>query len=132
MDREREGKSTVDRTADRQVSTADEAPGSGEDREPTPGDALRSLPTEAQQRGTRFVSAHAMQAKLFSVYDAAAAAEDALALVQQQLTLTLDRSYYDADEIESMADQLDYLLALDTMDLPDNELASDNELVSEE
>ena len=44
----------------------------------------------------------------------------------------MDRSYYDADEIESMADQLDYLLALDTMDLPDNELASDNELVSEE
>ena len=132
MDREREGKSTVDRTADRQMSTGDGAPGSGEDREPTPGDALRSLPTEAQQRGTRFVSAHAMQARLFSVYDAAAAAEDALALVQQQLTLTLDRSYYDADEIESMADQLDYLLALDTMDLPDDEPASDNELVSEE
>jgi hypothetical protein len=75
-----------------------------------------------------------MQAKLFSVYDAAAAAEDALALVQQQLTLTLDRSYYEADEIESMAAQLDYLLALDTLDLSDEGLdpQQDEELVSEE
>ncbi|MBF6556774.1 MAG: hypothetical protein IVW52_11490 [Acidimicrobiales bacterium] len=101
---------------------------------PTPGDVLRSLPSEAQQRGTRFVSAQAMQAKLFSVYDAATAAEDALALVQQQLTLTLDRSYYEADEIESMAAQLDYLLALDTLDLSDEDLVSgqDEDLVSEE
>ena len=101
---------------------------------PTPGDVLRSLPSEAQQRGTRFVSAQAMQAKLFSVYDAAAAAEDALALVQQQLTLTLDRSYYEADEIESMAAQLDYLLALDTLDLSDEDLVSgqDEDLVLEE
>jgi hypothetical protein len=82
----------------------------------TPGDALRSLPEEAQQRGSRFVSAQAMQARLFSVYDAAAAAEDALRLVQDQLTLTLDRRYYEADEIEAMADQLDLLLALDTVD----------------
>jgi hypothetical protein len=88
-----------------------------EDPGPTPGDVLRTLPTEAEQRGTRFISAQAMQAKLFSVYDAAAAAEDALALVQQQLTLTLNRSYYDADEIESMATQLDSLLALETIDL---------------
>jgi hypothetical protein len=95
-------------------------------QEPTPGDVLRALPGEAQQRGTRFVSAQAMQAKLFSVYDAAAAAEEALALVQQQLTLTLDRSYYEADEIESMAAQLDYLLALDTLD------PSEEDLVSEE
>jgi len=137
MDREREGKRTVDSTGDRQGTAdpqgaTDPRGSTGEDREPTPGDALRSLPTEAQQRGTRFVSAHAMQAKLFSVYDAAAAAEDALALVQEQLTLTLDRRYYDADEIESMADQLDYLLALDTMDLPDDGLVSDGELVSGE
>jgi hypothetical protein len=105
-----------------------------EPHEPTPGDALRSLPTEAQRRGTRFVSAQAMQAKLFSVYDAAAAAEDALALVQEQLTLTLDRSYYEADEIESMASQLDYLLTLDTLDLSDADLVSDlsdEDLVSE-
>ena len=88
-----------------------------QDRQVTPGDMLRALPTEAQKRGTRFVSAQAMQARLFSVYDAAAAAEDALALVQEQLTLTLNRGYYDADEIESMADQLDSLLALESLDL---------------
>jgi hypothetical protein len=99
-------------------------------REPTPGDVLRTLPTEAQQRGTRFISAQAMQAKLFSVYDAAAAAEDALALVQQQLTLTLNRSYYDADEIEKMASQLDSLLALESMDLELEQLDHDD-LVSE-
>jgi hypothetical protein len=105
-------------------------------RTQTPGDLLRTLPTEAQQRGTRFVSAQAMQAKLFSVYDAAAAAEDALALVQQQLTLTLNRSYYEADEIESMAAQLDSLLALDSLELGGDELVADErvgeELVSEE
>jgi hypothetical protein len=71
-----------------------------------------------------------MQAKLFSVYDAAAAAEDALALVQQQLTLTLNRSYYDADEIEKMASQLDSLLALESMDLELEQLDHDD-LVSE-
>jgi len=134
VERREEAKRTVE--GGEQLSTggaaAEDGGATAEDRGPTPGDALRSLPTEAQQRGARFVSAHAMQAKLFSVYDAAAAAEDALALVQQQLTLTLDRSYYDADEIESMADQLDYLLALDTLDLPDRQRASDNELVSEE
>ncbi len=84
-------------------------------QEPTAGDLLRSLPDEAKKRGTRFVSAQAMQARLFSVYDAAAAAEEALTLVQTQLTLTLNRSYYDADEIEDMADQLDQLLSRPTV-----------------
>ena len=105
-------------------SPLDEA--TGEDRGPTPGDVLRTLPTEAQQRGTRFISAQAMQAKLFSVYDAAAAAEDALALVQEQLTLTLNRSYYDAEEIELMARQLDSLLALESLDLQVEELVSED------
>ena len=91
----------------------------------TPGDALRALPAEAADRGTRFVSAQAMQARLFSVYDAAAAAEDALALVQDQLTLTLNRSYYEADEIEQMAQQLDGLLALETVEPTSGELVSD-------
>jgi hypothetical protein len=91
----------------------------------TPGDMLRALPTEAKERGTRFVSAQAMQARLFSVYDAAAAAEDALALVQEQLTLTLNRGYYDAAEIESMADQLDSLLALESLDLSGDDLVSE-------
>jgi hypothetical protein len=108
-------------------------------RIPTPGDQLRALPVEAQERGTRFVSANAMQARLFSVYDAAAAAEDALALVQQQLTLTLNRSYYEADEIESMATELDSLLALESLELsveglelPEDDVESAGELVSEE
>jgi hypothetical protein len=91
----------------------------------TPGDALRALPAEAADRGTRFVSAQAMQARLFSVYDAAAAAEDALALVQNQLTLTLNRSYYEKDEIEQMATQLDSLLSLDTVERPTGELVGD-------
>ena len=98
----------------------------------TPGDQLRALPTEAQERGTRFVSAQAMQARLFSVYDAATAAEDALALVQQQLTLTLNRSYYEADEIEHMASELDSLLALEALDLDGDDFGPTNELVSEE
>jgi hypothetical protein len=91
-----------------------EAPAPAQEVPATPGDLLRALPVEAGERGTRFVSAQAMQARLFSVYDAAAAAEGALALVQDQLTLTLDRSYYEAEEIEAMAAQLDALLALDT------------------
>lgn len=91
----------------------------------TPGDALRALPVEAADRGTRFVSAQAMQARLFSVYDAAAAAEDALALIQDQLTLTLNRSYYEASEIEQMAEQLDALLALDTVAPATGELVAD-------
>ncbi|HEY6623647.1 MAG TPA: hypothetical protein VIX85_07440 [Acidimicrobiales bacterium] len=107
-----------------------------EDREPTPGDLLRSLPAEAETRGTRFVSAQAMQARLFSIYDAAAAAEDALAMVQQQLTLTLNRSYYEADEITSMAEELDALLTLDDVDLsevdPSEVGLTEDDLVSEE
>jgi hypothetical protein len=82
----------------------------------SPGDALRSLSVEAERRGTRLVSAHAMQARLFSVYDAAAAAEVALSLVQEQLTLTLDRRYYEPEEIEAMAAELDGLLALATLE----------------
>jgi hypothetical protein len=76
-----------------------------------------------------------MQARLFSIYDAAAAAEDALAMVQQQLTLTLDRSYYEADEIKSMAAQLDSLLTLDDVDLaavdPAEVGLTEDDLVSE-
>ena len=82
----------------------------------SPGDALRSLSAEAERRGTRLVSAHAMQARLFSVYDVATAAEVALSLVQDQLTRTLDRRYYEPEEIEAMAAELDALLALDTVE----------------
>jgi hypothetical protein len=117
--------------SDVEAAPAGDVMAEDEGRDATPGDMLRALPIEAQTRGTRFVSAQAMQARLFSVYDAATAAEDALALVQQQLTLTLNRGYYDAAEIESMADQLDSLLALESLELESLELA-EGDLVSEE
>jgi hypothetical protein len=115
----------VEEAVDQALAEGQPAGAASSDRGPTPGDVLRSLPSEAHQRGTRFVSAQAMQAKLFSVYDAAAAAEEALALVQQQLTLTLNRSYYEADEIESMAAQLDSLLRLESLDLSEEGLVSE-------
>jgi hypothetical protein len=97
------------------IGRTDDNPGEqGMEPGTSPGDQLRSLPDEAGQRGSRLVSARAMQARLFSVYDAAAAAEDALTLVQTQLTLTLDRQYYDAEEIEQMAAELDSLLSLES------------------
>lgn len=139
MDREGEGNSDMEQVNDIEPVNTDQLDAHeavGEDRVPTPGDLLRSLPAEAETRGTRFVSAQAMQARLFSIYDAAAAAEDALAMVQQQLTLTLNRSYYEADEITSMAEQLDALLTLDDVDLsevdPDEAGLTEGDLVSEE
>ncbi|HWF20997.1 MAG TPA: hypothetical protein VG226_02525 [Acidimicrobiales bacterium] len=124
----------TDPTTTEQVDTeqSDAVETVAQDRTPTPGDLLRSLPIEAETRGTRYVSAQAMQARLFSVYDAAAAAEEALAMVQQQLTLTLNRSYYEADEIKSLAAQLDSLLALDSVDLTDALDLNEGDLVSEE
>lgn len=119
---------TYEEQIDTEETGTEQTAGSVSERvlaEPSPGDLLRLLPTEAEQRGTRFVSAQAMQARLFSVYDAAAAAEDALALVQHQLTLTLNRSYYEASEIETMASELDALLMLDTIDLGEEDLVSE-------
>ena len=104
-----------------QVNQAD-----AEVHEPTPVTSCVPFPPRPSRRGTRFVSAQAMQAKLFSVYDAAAAAEDALALVQQQLTLTLNRNYYEADEIEHMATELDSLLMLGSLDLSEEDLVSED------
>jgi hypothetical protein len=95
------------------VEKVGDAGGASTDETPTPGDLLRSLPGEANKRGSRFISAQAMQARLFSVYDAAAAAEDALALVQEQLSLTLSRSYYEPGEVTAMAARLDDLLTAD-------------------
>jgi hypothetical protein len=121
----------MDETSAARLDTAAEMePGHRSDEEPTeesltPGDQLRALPNEAGRRGSRFVSAEAMQARLFSVYDAATAAEEALSLVQQQLTLTLDRHYYEAEEIEEMASQLDALLALDAVELDEEDLISE-------
>jgi hypothetical protein len=118
-------------TEEQVVTELSDSPESAaEGRTPTPGDLLRSLPVEAETRGTRYVSAQAMQARLFSVYDAAAAAEEALAMVQHQLTLTLNRSYYEAEEIKNLAAELDSLLALDSVDL--TEALDEGDLVSEQ
>jgi hypothetical protein len=117
--------------AEQTVTESPDAPESAvEGPTPTPGDLLRSLPVEAETRGTRYVSAQAMQARLFSVYDAAAAAEEALAMVQHQLTLTLNRSYYEAEEIKNLAAELDSLLALDSVELA--EALDEGDLVSGE
>jgi hypothetical protein len=124
-----EGQAAVVPTDEEPGTVAQVVPGTFDGQGPTPGDVLRTLPSEAERRGTRFVSAQAMQAKLFSVYDAAAAAEDALALVQEQLTLTLNRNYYEADEIENMAAELDALLMLETLETLD---LSEEDLVSED
>ena len=126
---ENENESTVVEGAGAAAPSVDTDPSVSAEAQVTPGDMLRALPAEAEKRGSRLVSAQAMQARLFSVYDAAAAAEDALALVQRQLTVTLDRGYYEADEIEHLAAELDALLTLETLD--SLELADDG-LVTEE
>jgi hypothetical protein len=73
---------------------------------------IRAARAEAEQRGAPMVSSLAMQAKLFDVYDDASAVPEALALVQRHLRLTLDRTWYSPQEVEDLADQLDWLLGL--------------------
>ena len=79
-----------------------------------PADRIREAIEESAARGAPMVSAPIMQAKLFSVYDDAKAEPEALALVQRHLQLTLERSWYSAQEVEELADQLDWLLGLAT------------------
>ena len=82
-----------------------------------PADRIRQAIAESEARGAPMVSAQIMQAKLFAVYDDATAEPEALALVQRHLQLTLERSWYSAQEVEELADQLDWLLGLATSDL---------------
>jgi uncharacterized protein YbjT (DUF2867 family) len=79
-----------------------------------PADRIRQAIEESEARGAPMVSAPIMQARLFSVYDDARAEPEALALVQRHLQLTLERSWYSAQEVEELADQLDWLLGLAT------------------
>ena len=72
---------------------------------------LRSLVDEAAGRGASTVSAEALQARLFEIYDEAAASQEALELIHQHLRLTLERTWYGSDEVTSLADQLDWLLS---------------------
>lgn len=74
------------------------------------GDELRRLVEQATERGAPMVSSQAMQAGLFRVYDRASVDADALALVQRHLGLTLDRTWYSAEEVEALAGELDGLL----------------------
>lgn len=127
----RENHSGTDSDSDTEVVIEDVV-GASKVVAPTPGDLLRSLPGEANKRGSRFISAQAMQARLFSVYDAAAAAEEALALVQEQLSLTLSRSYYEPDEVTAMAARLDDLLAAAGADAGGASDSMPSELVSSE
>ncbi|HEX3947612.1 MAG TPA: hypothetical protein VHW47_07890 [Acidimicrobiales bacterium] len=75
-----------------------------------PAHRLRALITETEARGAPMVSSQALQGRLFEVYDAAAAVPEALALVQRNLGLTLDRTWYSAAEVDTLADQIDWLL----------------------
>jgi uncharacterized protein YbjT (DUF2867 family) len=79
-----------------------------------PADRIRQAIELSAARGAPMVSAPIMQARLFSVYDDARAEPEALALVQRHLQLTLERSWYSAQEVEELADQLDWLLGLAT------------------
>jgi hypothetical protein len=56
-------------------------------------------------------SAVSMQARLFTLYDAASAVPEALDLVQRQLRITLERTWYSPEEIGRLADEFDRLLA---------------------
>jgi hypothetical protein len=76
------------------------------------GDRIRALVAESVARGAPMISAQAVQSRLFTVYDDASAVPEALALVQRHLGLTLDRNWYSAQEIDSLAEQLDQLLAV--------------------
>jgi hypothetical protein len=82
----------------------------------TPGDHIRALVAEAGVRGAPMVSSQAMQARLFRIYDAVSASAEALALVQRHLGLTLDRTWYSAEEIDGLADELDRLMGLVAVD----------------
>ena len=95
-----------------------------------PAQRVRDLVAETEIRGAPMISSQALQRRLFEVYDAASAVPEALALVQHNLGLTLDRTWYSAAEIEGLADQIDWLLAsasLQTIDVValDEEAAAD-------
>jgi len=80
---------------------------------------IRSLNAEADERGAPMVSAEAMQARLFEIYDEAMTHPEALELVQRHLQLTLERTWYSEEEVIALADKLDWLLGVSTPAGPD-------------
>jgi hypothetical protein len=74
-------------------------------------DRIRTLSEESGRRGSPMISSLAMQTRLFDVYDEVAASPDALALLQHHLQLTLERTWYRPDEIETLAGQIETYLA---------------------
>ncbi|MDA8357549.1 MAG: hypothetical protein M0Z95_14925 [Actinomycetota bacterium] len=80
----------------------------------SPGARIRALVDESIRRGAPMVSAQAVQARLFAVYDDVSSVPEALALLQRHLGLTLDRNWYSSAEIEALAQQLDALMGAST------------------
>jgi hypothetical protein len=81
---------------------------------------VRSLVVEASDRGAGTVSAEALQSRLFEIYDEVLTSPEALELVQQHLRRTLDRTWYGADEVAALADQIDWFLTVEPgIEVPD-------------
>jgi hypothetical protein len=78
---------------------------------------IRTLSEESGRRGNPMISSLAMQTRLFDVYDEVAASPEALALLQRHLQLTLERTWYRPDEIETLASQIETYLAADGTDV---------------
>jgi hypothetical protein len=86
-------------------------PAEHESEAPAAAERIRDLSEESGRRGSPMVSSIAMQTRLFDVYDEVAVSPEALALLQQHLKLTLERTWYRPDEIESLASQIESYLA---------------------
>jgi hypothetical protein len=91
----------------------------GRTAESSPANRLRALIAETEARGAPMVSSQSLQRRLFEIYDAASAVPEALALVQHNLGLTLDRTWYNSAEIEALADQIEWLLDRELEVVPD-------------
>jgi hypothetical protein len=91
----------------------------GRTAESSPAGRLRALIGETEARGAPMVSSQSLQNRLFEIYDAASAVPEALALVQHNLGLTLDRTWYTSAEIEALADQIEWLLDREIDIIPD-------------
>ena len=83
---------------------------------------IRHLVPEAKERGSSTVSANAMQARLFDIYDEVSDRPEVLTLVQSQLTLPLERTLFTAEQVDALADSIDWHLGPATPDGSEPEL----------